>query len=136
MCLYEINADSTWQPLATVLGAAKILGHKSTGLVVTVKVSHATPAGTASHVVARTEDANIMRQIASNGVDVVFGGGIKYMDDDVKSLLEEREASNIRRKISRVAALWILLLSGRCLRRVLWRMILTEIHLRSLLWRR
>lgn len=88
--VYEVNADSTWQPLATVLEAAKILGHKSTGLVVTVKVSHATPAGTASHVVARTEDANIMRQIASNGVDVVFGGGIKYMDDDVKSILEDK----------------------------------------------
>ena len=34
--LVNVNADSTWQPLSTVMEAAKILGHKSTGLVVTV----------------------------------------------------------------------------------------------------
>lgn len=87
--IVNVNPDSTWQPLATVFEAAKILENKSLGLVVTVKASHATPAGTSSHVVSRNDDYNIIRQMASNRVDLVFGGGTKYMSDDVKDILSD-----------------------------------------------
>lgn len=97
--IVAINPDSTYQPLATVLEAAKILKHKSTGYVVTVRASHATPAGTASHVVSRNDDFNIMRQISSNGVDVVFGGGCQFMDEDVKGILEDKGIRYIEKNV-------------------------------------
>lgn len=98
--LVAVNPDSAWQPLATVLEAAKILKHKSTGYVVTVRAGHATPAGTASHVLSRTDDFNIMRQISSNAVDVVFGGGCQFVDDGVKQILEDKGITYIEKNLN------------------------------------
>ena len=97
--LVNVNADSTWQPLATVMEAAKILGHKSTGLVVTVTATHATPGATTAHTVSRSEHHDIIRQMASNRVDVIFGGGVDYMDDDVKSILEDNGITYIEKDV-------------------------------------
>lgn len=97
--LVNVNADSTWQPLATVMEAAKILGHKSTGLVVTVTATHATPGATTAHTVSRSEHHDIIRQMASNRVDVIFGGGVDYMDDDVKSILEDNCITYIEKDV-------------------------------------
>lgn len=97
--LVNVNADSTWQPLATVMEAAKILGHKSTGLVVTVTATHATPGATTAHTVSRNEHHDIIRQMASNRVDVIFGGGVDYMDDDVKSILEDNDITYIEKDV-------------------------------------
>ena len=97
--LVNVNADSTWQPLATVMEAAKILGHKSTGLVVTVTATHATPGATTAHTVSRSEHRDIIRQMASNRVDVIFGGGVDYMDDDVKSILEDNGITYIEKDV-------------------------------------
>lgn len=97
--LVNVNADSTWQPLATVMEAAKILGHKSTGLVVTVTATHATPGATTAHTVSRSEHHDIIRQMASNRVDVIFGGGVDYMDDDVKSILEDNGITYIEKNV-------------------------------------
>lgn len=97
--LVNVNADSTWQPLATVMEAAKILGHKSTGLVVTVTATHATPGATTAHTVSRSEHLDIIRQMASNRVDVIFGGGVDYMDDDVKSILEDNGITYIEKDV-------------------------------------
>ena len=97
--LVNVNADSTWQPLATVMEAAKILGHKSTGLVVTVTATHATPGATTAHTVSRSEHHDIIRQMASNRVDVIFGGGVDYMDDDVKSRLEDNGITYIEKDV-------------------------------------
>lgn len=97
--LVRVNPDSCWHPLATVMEAAKTVMHKSTGLVVTVYPAHATPAGTSAHVVKRGETRTILEQIASNGVDVVFGGGAKYMTDDVKEILEESGINYIDKDI-------------------------------------
>lgn len=87
--LVHVCPDSCWQPLATVMEAAKILKHKSTGLVFTVYPAHATPAGTSAHVVSRRETGTILEQMASSGIDVVIGGGAKYMTGQVKNILEE-----------------------------------------------
>ena len=97
--LVNVNADSTWQPLATVMEAAKILGHKSTGLVVTVTATHATPGATTAHTVSRSEHHDIIRQMASNRVDVIFGGGVDYVDDDVKSILEDNGITYIEKDV-------------------------------------
>ena len=59
-----------------------------TGLVATSEISHATPAGFASHVDSRNSQGQIAVQLLENRVDVMFGGGRKYWDN---GLLKEAE---------------------------------------------
>ena len=87
--LVRVNPDSTYQPLATVMDAARILGGKSIGAVVTVDVTHATPAGTIGHAVSRNSRRIIIDQLASGRMDVLFGGGYKRMNDGVKAILAD-----------------------------------------------
>lgn len=63
---------------ATVLELAKSIG-KSTGLVATVNVQHATPAAFAAHTNNRNDYEDIASQMVANNVDVVLGGGLMYM---------------------------------------------------------
>lgn len=88
--LVPIDMSREFQPLATLLEGAKIQQGKSTGVVVTCYYHHATPAATASHTVERSHEYEITRQMASNGLDVVFGGGSQYIDDDVKQIFAEQ----------------------------------------------
>lgn len=67
-----------YKPLATVLEASKLKG-KSTGLVVTVRASHATPAAFAAHVDDRDNETEIIEQMVYENIDVVFGGGSSYL---------------------------------------------------------
>lgn len=64
-------------PLKTVFEYAEEAG-KSTGLVVSCSVTHATPAAFVAHVDARSKSDEIAEQIAASGVDVLFGGGLGY----------------------------------------------------------
>ncbi len=66
--------DLPYRPLATVLEGAKLLG-KSTGIVVTCRVTHATPAAFLAHLAARDDEQNLMVQIVHQNADVVLGGG-------------------------------------------------------------
>jgi alkaline phosphatase len=70
---YTPDADP-YAPLATILEAAKLAG-KSTGLIATSTISHATPAAYASHNYNRGDENDIIEQMVYNEVDVVFGGG-------------------------------------------------------------
>jgi len=63
-----------YQPLATALEGAKRSG-RSAGLVVTVVVWDATPAGFVAHALSRKSDADILEQMIHQDLDVVFGGG-------------------------------------------------------------
>jgi alkaline phosphatase len=63
-----------FRPLATVLEAARLLG-KSTGLVATSRITHATPAGFAAHVSHRDQEQAIAKQMAHQGLTVFLGGG-------------------------------------------------------------
>jgi alkaline phosphatase len=60
--------------LATVTQAARRRG-LSVGLVTTSRVTHATPAAFAAHVVDRDEEEQIALQMADFGPDVLLGGG-------------------------------------------------------------
>jgi alkaline phosphatase len=71
-------ADLQYRPLATVLEAARLQG-KATGLVVTCRVTHATPAAFVAHTPLRDREEEIMAQLAHQNVDVVFGGGRDYL---------------------------------------------------------
>jgi len=65
-------------PLATVLEGSKLEG-KATGLVVTSRVTHATPAAFASHVDNRDNETEIMEQMVYEDINLVFGGGSSYL---------------------------------------------------------
>lgn len=61
--------------LSTVLERAEALG-KSTGLITTTRVTHATPAAFAAHVADRNSEGEIGRQIVvEHDVEVLLGGG-------------------------------------------------------------
>ena len=64
-------------PVATVLEGAR-LSSKSTGLVVTCNLQHATPAAFAAHFPYRADYETICEQMVYNQVDVLLGGGLKY----------------------------------------------------------
>lgn len=64
-------------PVATVLEGARLSG-KSTGLVVTCNLQHATPAAFAAHYPRRSDYEAICEQMVYNQVDVLLGGGLKY----------------------------------------------------------
>jgi alkaline phosphatase len=74
----EPPADLQYRPLATVLEGARLLG-KSTGIVATSRVTHATPAAFMAHVPLRSLEEDIMEQAVYQGVDVVLGGGREYL---------------------------------------------------------
>lgn len=65
-------------PVASVLEGAKMYG-KSTGLIATSRITHATPAGYACHIEDRGMDNEIMEHMVYNNVDVVFGGGARHL---------------------------------------------------------
>lgn len=83
--LYPIDSSMAYQPLATILEAAKYQKNKATGLVVTVEFPHATPADCAAHYYDRGKYKYIAPQMAYNNIDVVFGGGNKEITDDIKA---------------------------------------------------
>ena len=72
------DPELRYRPLATVLEGAKLLG-KSTGIVATSRVSHATPAAYMAHVASRNREDDIMEQAVYQHVDVVFGGGKRHL---------------------------------------------------------
>ncbi len=72
-----IGVDENKRPLKTVLEYAHEKG-MATGLVATSTITHATPAAFATHVVNRSDEPEIARQMAVAGITVIFGGGRKY----------------------------------------------------------
>jgi len=81
----ELPLSQQWRPVATVLEGARVQG-KAVGLVATCRISHATPAGYASHWHSRTDEHIIMEQLVYQNLDVVFGGGYCYLVADDKEI--------------------------------------------------
>lgn len=82
--LVEVDESMAYQPLATILEAARIEKQKATGLVVTVEFPHATPADCSAHHYKRGRYDLIAPQMAYQNLDVMFGGGTKVVTDDMK----------------------------------------------------
>jgi len=70
--------DLQRRPLATVLEGARLAG-KATGIVVTCRASHATPAAFMAHTPLRDREEDIMEQAVHQNVDLVLGGGRDYL---------------------------------------------------------
>lgn len=82
--LVPVDPSMTYQPLATILEAARYQQNKATGLVVTVEFPHATPADCAAHYYNRGKYDYIAPQMAYQNLDVMFGGGNAQITDDIK----------------------------------------------------
>lgn len=82
--LVLVDPAKAYQPLATILEAAKHQQNKATGLVVTVEFPHATPADCSAHYYARGKYEYIASQMAYQNLDVMFGGGNSILTDDIK----------------------------------------------------
>jgi alkaline phosphatase len=97
-----IGVDSLQHPVGTVLEAAQARGMK-TGLVVTSRLTHATPATFAAHVPDRWDEAKIAEHIVARDVDVAFGGGREHFVPDTlggertdgRNLLDEARARGV-----------------------------------------
>ena len=73
--LVPIDGTMAYNPLATLMEAARIVQGKSTGIIATCEFTHATPAACAAHHYARGNYTFIAPQIAYNNLDVLFAGG-------------------------------------------------------------
>lgn len=76
-----VGPDS--MPVKTVLEVAKELG-MGTGLVATSRITHATPASFAAHVITRVDEWTIATQMAKLEIDVLLGGGRSIWDGSVR----------------------------------------------------
>jgi len=72
-----IAVDTTGRVLGTILEAAKARG-MATGVVVTSRITHATPACFTAHVGSRAEEDEIARQQMRLAPDVLMGGGLRH----------------------------------------------------------
>ena len=77
-----IGLDRNQNPVKHVLELAEEQG-KATGVVTTMAVSHATPAGFVAHNLSRYNFDQIAREmILSSAVDVIMGSGHPWFDND------------------------------------------------------
>lgn len=103
----HVGMDADERPIATLLEAAAAQRDMATGLVVTCRLTHATPAAFASHVVHRWEEQSIAAQMLETQPDLLFGGGWAFFvpegededgtavgrREDGRHLLEEAQAA-------------------------------------------
>lgn len=74
----SVSNEDASKPFASVIEASEKVG-KSTGLVTTARITHATPAVYASHVRNRDNESAIATQyLTDQSVDVLFGGGKQF----------------------------------------------------------
>ncbi len=98
--LYPLDSLMAYQPLVTILEAAKMTQSKATGLVFTCEFPHATPADCSSHYYDRGNYKYIASQMAYNNLDVVFGGGSSIITDDIKEHFERNGTVLIQKDLN------------------------------------
>ncbi|HOS57446.1 MAG TPA: alkaline phosphatase [Bacteroidales bacterium] len=87
--LTPIDENRAYQPLITLMEAARIKLKKSIGLVFTSYLMDATPADCAAHSYNRKYRDAIAKQMVHNQIDVVIGGGSQPIIPYVDFLKEE-----------------------------------------------
>lgn len=88
--IFTMDSTKAYQPMMTVLEAARLVYGKSTGLVFTCEFPHATPADCASHDYSRGNYRNISQQMAHNQLDVVIGGGNSFLKAPERAFLAKK----------------------------------------------
>jgi alkaline phosphatase len=75
-------------PVANLLEAAKLSG-RSTGIISTSEIMHATPASFSAHDPSRKNYDSISEQQVYQGIDVVLGGGTSFFTSEVRKDKED-----------------------------------------------
>ena len=86
--IYPTDPARAFQPLTTVLEAAKMKQGKATGLVFTCEFPHATPADCSAHSYNRGKYEWIAPQMAHNDLNVVIGGGASLLPEESEAYLK------------------------------------------------
>ncbi|MDR0844486.1 MAG: alkaline phosphatase, partial [Tannerella sp.] len=86
--IYPNDPSRAFQPLTTILEAAKFLQQKATGLVFTCEFPHATPADCSAHSYNRGRYDWIAPQMVHNDLDVVIGGGAAILSENDETYLK------------------------------------------------
>ncbi|MBN2311619.1 MAG: alkaline phosphatase [Candidatus Hydrogenedentes bacterium] len=114
-----IGLDRNKVRLVTAVEAAEAAG-RATGVVTSVQLSHATPAGFVAHNENRNNYAEIAREMFLwSGLDVIMGGGNPWFDDDGRLAPIDWGAEDLRQtfeeQYEKVAGLetWIALTTGQ-----------------------
>ncbi|WP_180127129.1 alkaline phosphatase [Rhodoferax sp. BLA1] len=84
-------AGEELRPVATILEAARLSG-RATGIISTSEFMHATPADFSAHDPSRASYDNLTEQIVYNKLDVILGGGIKYLKPESRKDKEDMAA--------------------------------------------
>lgn len=82
-----VSLSAEGKPLTTILDLAE-KGSRSTGLVTTTRLTHATPACFAAHIEDRDAENEIAALMLASGADVMMGGGLRHW------IPEDMEASD------------------------------------------
>lgn len=88
--IYPVDNTRAYQPLTTVLEAARMLYGKSTGLVCTCEFPHATPADCSSHSYNRSKYEWIIPQQVHNGINVLISGGADRLTKENEEYLKSK----------------------------------------------
>ena len=102
--IYPNDPQRAFQPLTTVLEAAKMLYGKSTGLVFTCEFPHATPADCSAHSYNRGKYEWIAPQMVHNDLNVVIGGGVSILTPEMEGYLKENGYGVFRNDIGGMRA--------------------------------
>lgn len=89
-----VGLDDNGNKVETILEKAQKMG-KATGLITDTRLTHATPAGFASHRPHRSMENDIANDLLDAGVDVLLGGGSRHWApkvDDFAALATELNA--------------------------------------------
>lgn len=86
--IYPMDPSRAYQPMMTLLEAAKIIQNKATGLVFTCEFPHATPADCSAHSYNRGKYEWIAPQMVHNDLSVVIGGGVSLLTKEMEDYLQ------------------------------------------------
>ena len=94
--IVPMDPEKAYQPLMTAWEAARLTKNKSVGLVFTCEFPHATPADCMSHSYDRGKYNWISPQMAHNQIDVLIGGGTKYLSEQEEAYLKSKNYTVFR----------------------------------------
>lgn len=76
--VFSSDSETRMKPVASVLEVARLTG-RSTGIIATSNIQHASPAGYTAHWPVRSDYNEIAEQQVYGNLDVVLGGGEQYL---------------------------------------------------------
>lgn len=90
------DPSRAYSPAATIAEAARQLQNKSVGIVVNSIFTDATPSDCSSHYYDRSAYALLAEQQVKNHIDVLIGGGNRYLTSTQEAYLRSRGYSVVR----------------------------------------